>query len=81
MSKKSRGTTRDANRRRERHARRACGWRRDFGKWKKRQRHGGRVGAALGCVAGRDVILKFNGQEIEAVPASVLDWHTGPGVH
>ena len=79
MSKKTRGTTKDANRRRERHARKMERYLPDV--WQIRQRHGGRLGKALGCVRGRDVVLKLDGHEIHAVPASVLDWHTGPGVH
>ena len=80
MSKKTRGTTKDANRRRERHAR---------SERARRLAQFYRAGAefitgrlfASRPVLGRDVVLKFNGQEIKAVPASVLDWHTGPGVH
>ena len=107
MSKRTRGGTREANRRRERHARRAYAPVNSvehfhimamlFGRSVAmemapvgvRKRHLELVRAAkrrwrrsrerLVCT-GRDVILKFNGQEFRTVTASVLDWHAGPGV-
>ena len=98
MSKKARGTTKDANSRRERHARKVWGkaelpkaarW---FSQRLRRKRRDElarqslaklrREIAALDVskVLGRDVVLKFNGEKIQTVPASVLDWHAGPGV-
>lgn len=74
MSKRTRGGTREANKRRERHARKLERHLPDV--WQVRQRHGGRIGKALGCVRGRDCVLAIDGQQIHAVPAPTLDWHT-----
>jgi hypothetical protein len=68
VSKKSRGTTKDANRRRERHARKMERYLPDV--WQIRQRHGGRIGKALGCVRGRDVVFKIGEYEMRSIPAS-----------
>jgi hypothetical protein len=74
MSKRTRGGTREANKRRERHARKLERHLPDV--WQVRQRHGGRIGKALGCVRGRDCVLAIDGQAIHAVSTSTLDWHT-----
>ena len=89
MSKRTRGTTADANKRRESHARKVWG-RTTLPKahrWIEEVTSGKRVDRSDELkrrrrrVLGRNLVLHIDGQKIRPVSAAALDWRDEPGVH